>query len=55
MPRTFGFSPVGYNQIVIFLNEEEFRKIVSANPRMTAIIQDSGHKIYVAGIKAEAS
>lgn len=55
MGQSFGFSPSGYNQIVIFTDEENFKKTVSANPGMEVIIQNSRHRVYVAGIKAEAS
>jgi hypothetical protein len=50
-----GFSPAGFNQIVIFSDENDFKDIVAANPAMTAIIEDSDHNIYIAGVKAGAS
>lgn len=56
MGQSFGFSPAGYNQIVIFTDEGDFKKAVSANLGMAVIIQDSRHGVYVAGVvKAEAS
>ena len=56
MGRSFGFSPAGYNQIIIFTDEADFKKSVSANPGMAVIIQDNRHGIYVAGVlKAGAS
>ena len=50
-----GFSPAGFNLIVIFSDENDFKDIVAANPAMTAIIEDSDHNIYIAGVKAGAS
>ena len=56
MGQSFGFSPAGYNQIIIFTDEEDFQKSVSANPGMAVIIQDDRHGVYVAGVlKAGAS
>ena len=55
MGKSFGFCPSGYNQIVVFTDEADFVKIVAANPGMTAIIQDSDHNVYVAGVTAGAS
>lgn len=52
---SMGFSPVGFNLIVIFSDENDFKDIVAANPAMTAIIEDSDHNIYIAGVKAGAS
>ena len=54
MGKSFGFCPSGYNQIVVFTDEADFVKIVAANPGMTAIIQDSDHNVYVAGVTAKA-
>ena len=53
--KLFGFCPSGYNQIVVFTDEADFVKIMAANPGMTAIIQDSDHNVYVAGVTAGAS
>ena len=50
-----GFYSADYNQIIVFFNKSEFEKIMSVNPQMTAIIQDDGHRVYIAGIKAAAS
>lgn len=55
MGKSIGFSPAGFNQIVVFSDENDFKCIVAANPAMTAIIEDSDHNIYIAGIKEEAN
>ena len=52
---SMGFSPAGFNQIVVFSDKNDFKDIVAANPAMTAIIKDSDHNIYIAGVKAGAS
>ena len=36
--KSYGFRPEGYNQIIVFDNEEDFQRIVAANPAMTAIM-----------------
>ena len=54
---SFGFSTYGYSQIILFSNEEDFRKIVDANSNMTAIIGADDHTknllpgVFLAGIK----
>lgn len=55
MGMSIGFSPAGFNQIVVFTEKKDFKEIVAANPAMTAIIEDSDHNIYIAGIKGAAS
>ena len=35
---SYGFRPNGYDQIIVFKDEELFKEIVAANPRMTAIM-----------------
>ena len=55
MGISMGFSPAGFNQIVVFSDENDFKNIVAANPMMTAIIEDGDHNIYIAGVKAGAS
>lgn len=55
MRDSHGFYSADYNQIIVFFNKSEFEKIMSVNPQMTAIIQDDGHRVYIAGIKAAAS
>lgn len=55
MGTSIGFSPAGFNQIVVFTDRNDFKNIVASNPGMTAIIEDSDHNIYIAGVKAEAS
>ena len=52
---SMGFSPAGFNQIVVFSDKNDFKDIVAANPAMTAISEDSDHNIYIAGVKAGAS
>ena len=62
MIKSFGFSPSGYNQIIIFLSDgKEFERVLKSNPNMVAILgnDDRTRKeypgIFIAGIKAEAS
>ena len=56
--QSFGFSPAQYNQIVVFTDEEDFQKIVAANPDMTAIMGADDHTkrnfpgVFIAGIMA---
>lgn len=58
MGQSIGFLTYGYNQIVVFLDEKDFKEIVAVNPNMTAIIgaDDYTKKVFpglfVAGIKA---
>lgn len=54
MGKSIGFSPAGFNQIVVFTDGGEFKNIVAANPDMTAIIEDHDHNIYIAGVKEGA-
>lgn len=59
--RSIGFSPYGYNQIIVFTRESDFNKIVAANPHMVAIIGADDYTksrypgIFIAGIRDEAS
>lgn len=61
MGQSFGFRPDGYNQIIIFSDEQDFKKIVAANPNMTAIMGADGYTrenypgVFAAGIRAEAN
>lgn len=41
METAMGFSPAGFNQIVVFFDENDFKDIVAANPAMTAIFKAS--------------
>lgn len=56
--RSFGFSPADYNQIIIFNDEDQFKKIVTANPNMAVIMEAHDHTtgdgsgVFIAGIKA---
>lgn len=58
--RSIGFSTYGYNQIVLFTNENDFKEIVAANPNMTAIIGADDYTrqnfpgVYVAGVTANS-
>lgn len=60
MSQSFGFSPAGYNQIILFTEESDFQKIMAANPNMTAIMGADDHTkkdfpgLFVAGIKANS-
>ncbi len=60
MGKAYGFRPDGYNQIVIFDNEADFKAIMSANPDMVAIMGADGHTkrdfpgVYIAGVKASS-
>lgn len=36
--RSYGFRSDEYDQIIVFNDEQEFKEIVAANPRMTAIM-----------------
>ncbi len=56
MGRSYGFRPDGFNQIIIFNNEHDFKEIVAANPGMTAIMGDDDHTkqefpgVFIAGL-----
>lgn len=54
---SFGFSPAEFKQIIVFtdFDLEAMKKIVPANPNMEMIVWDSGHRVYVAGIRKEAT
>lgn len=52
---SFGFSTAGFNQIIVFTDGEDLKKIVPANPQMEIIILDDEHRVYVVGIKNEAN
>lgn len=36
--QSYGFCPRGFNQIIVFSDEHDFKEIVAANPHMTAIM-----------------
>lgn len=61
MGESIGFSPYGYNQIIVFNRESDFKTIVAANPHMVAIIGADDHTrsrypgVFIAGIREEAS
>lgn len=61
MGKSYGFSPDGYNQIIVFDREDDFQKIIAANPAMTAIMGADDYTrceypgVFIAGIKAEAN
>ena len=58
---SYGFSPVGFNQIIVFSDEQAFKEIVSANQNMTAIMGADDHTrknypgVFIAGVKAAAN
>ena len=53
---SFGFCPDGYNQIVIFTDDNEFREALAGNPNMVAIAGNDPFTIenfpgvYIAGV-----
>ena len=51
----FGFSPAGFNQILVFTGGEPPQEIVAANPRMCEILRNDDHNVYIWGLKAEAN
>lgn len=59
--QSFGFNPAQYNQIVIFDNEDDFKKIVAANPPMKAIMGGDDYTrehfpgVFMAGVKSASS
>lgn len=61
MGRSYGFRPNGFNQIIIFNNERDFKEIVAANPHMMTIIGADDHTkrefpgVYIAGVMEEAN
>lgn len=58
---SFGFSPAGYNQIILVTDEEMFQTVMAANPHMTAIMGADDHTkkefpgVFLAGLKGEAN
>lgn len=54
---SFGFSPAGYNQIILFTDEGMFQTVMAANPHMTAIVGADDHTkkefpgVFLAGVK----
>lgn len=50
MGISFGFSPAGFNQILVFNDREDFQKIMAANPHMTAIVGDSDRTQFIPGV-----
>lgn len=61
MGRSYGFRPDGFNQIIIFNNERDFKEIVAANPHMMTIIGADDHTkrefpgVYIAGVMEEGN
>lgn len=60
MGESFGFSAAHFNQIVIFNDEQDFKKIVAANSHMTAIMGADDYTrshypgLYIAGVMASS-
>lgn len=58
--NSIGFSTHGYNQIVVFSNEEALEKVVAANPNMTALMGTDDYTkqkypgVFLAGITASS-
>lgn len=56
MLDSYGFRPNGYDQIIVFKDEELFNEIVAANPRMSAIMGADDHTkkefpgVFIAGL-----
>lgn len=50
MGISFGFSPAGFNQILVFNSREDFQKIMAANPHMTAIMGYSDQTQFIPGV-----
>lgn len=56
MTDSYGFRPNGYNQIIVFKDEELFKEIMAANPHMTAIMGADDHTrkefpgVFIAGL-----
>lgn len=58
MGKSYGFSAVRFNQIIIFDDERDFKAVVAANPYMTAIMGGDDYTrenypgLYIAGVTA---
>ncbi len=56
--ESYGFSPSGFNQIIVFRSEEDFKEALTFNHNMTAIMGDDKHTkefypgVFIAGVKA---
>lgn len=54
--QSYGFCPEGFNQIVVFDNEQSFKDIVTNNPHMIAIVgaddltKDMLPGVFIAGL-----
>ena len=61
MGKSYGFRPDGYNQIIVFDCEDDFKKIVATNPSMTAIMGADDYTkseypgLFIAGVKVGAN
>ena len=53
--KLVGFSPAGFNQILVFVGDNPTEDIMAANPRMSEILRDDDHHVYIWGIKAAAN
>lgn len=53
--NVFGFSPAGFNQILVFIGGEPSKEIVAANPRIHEILRIDDHDVYICGLKGEAN
>lgn len=57
MEKSYGFRPDRYNQIIVFDCEDDFKRIVAANPDMTAIMGADDYTkseypgLFIAGVK----
>ncbi len=57
--KAYGFSPKGYNQIIVFNNWQDFKESVDANANMVAIMGSDGHTrkaypgVYIAAVTEE--
>lgn len=60
MAKSYGFRSDGYNQVIVFDDEADFKRIMAANPDMVAIVGADCHTkrdfpgVYIAGVKASS-
>lgn len=56
MIDSYGFSPDGYSQIIVFKDKDLFDEVLAANPHMTAIMGADDHTkkefpgVFIAGL-----
>lgn len=58
--QSYGFSPMGFSQVIVFTSEGDFKEIIAANQHMTAIMGADDYTkrnfpgVFIAGIKANS-